>query len=254
MLLGVLAGALAATVVDRRRCRAALARAAREAREREAERALLAGQLVTAEQDERRRLALFLHDGPVQSLSGIALMHDAALAALAEGRPEEAAQVIRGAVERERNVVQTLRDLSFALEPVVLRDQGFDAAVRELADQIERAHGISVSLDVGAAERLGEKAKVALYQTIREALGHAVRRRAKRIGVGISERPDGSFACAITDDGVEERRRGTAEAISERTRVLSSDVSIAPAPEGGTAVLVTIPAYAAGPAASRARS
>ena len=33
--------------------------------------------LIAAEQDERRRLALFLHDGPVQSLSGISLMLDA---------------------------------------------------------------------------------------------------------------------------------------------------------------------------------
>ena len=38
---------------------------------------LLAQRLITAEQDERRRLALFLHDGPVQTLSGIALMLDA---------------------------------------------------------------------------------------------------------------------------------------------------------------------------------
>ena len=34
-------------------------------------------QILGAEQDERRRIALFLHDGPVQSLSGIALMLDA---------------------------------------------------------------------------------------------------------------------------------------------------------------------------------
>ena len=39
---------------------------------REAERARLSDQLITAEQEERRRLALFLHDGPVQYLAGIA--------------------------------------------------------------------------------------------------------------------------------------------------------------------------------------
>ena len=57
-----------------------------EAREREAERERLTERLITAEQDERRRLSLFLHDGPLQSMSGIALMHDAALAALEDGR------------------------------------------------------------------------------------------------------------------------------------------------------------------------
>ena len=45
--------------------------------------------LIAAEQDERRRIALFLHDGPVQNLSGIALMLDAALHSIDAGRLDE---------------------------------------------------------------------------------------------------------------------------------------------------------------------
>ena len=44
--------------------------------------------LIAAEQDERRRLALFLHDGPVQQLSGIALMLDAAVHLIASAAHE----------------------------------------------------------------------------------------------------------------------------------------------------------------------
>jgi len=245
LLLGALTGAAVAALVGRHRSSATVRRLRAEGREREAERTLLAGQLVTAEQDERRRLALALHDGPVQALAGIALMHDAALAALAEGRPDEAAPIVRGAAEREREVVQALRDLSFALEPVVLRDQGFGAAVRQLADQIETAHGISVALDLGAAERLGEKAKVALYQTIREAAGRAVGRRPRKLSIGVEEQPDGTFSCAIADDGVQERRRAAVEAIEERVRVLRGRVSVEAASGGGTVVLVRIPPYVA---------
>jgi len=244
-LLGGLAGAAAAAALERRRSASALRRRSAEADERAAERALLVSQLVTAEQDERRRLAVALHDGPVQALSGIALMHDAALAALAEGRDDEADSILRRVAEREREVVQTLRDLSFALEPVVLRDQGFGAAVRQLADQIEKAHGIAVTLDVGAGERLGEKAKVALYQTIREAAARAIVRRSHRLSVGVQEQPDGTFACAIADDGVEERRRASIEAIEERARTLSGRVSVERGSAGGTTVLVTIPPYVA---------
>src|SRR2546421_155912 len=58
-----------------------------------AEQARLSEQLVTAEQDERRRLADELHDGAVQSLSGIALMLDAVGAAIDEGRLEEAKRI-----------------------------------------------------------------------------------------------------------------------------------------------------------------
>ena len=92
--------------------------------------ARLAEQLITAEQDERRRLALFLHDGPVQSLSGIALMLDAVRQAIDEGRLDEAHQILEAALERHRDTIRSLRDLSFNLEPVILRDQGFTAAVQ----------------------------------------------------------------------------------------------------------------------------
>jgi signal transduction histidine kinase len=216
-----------------------------EAQERETERAHLTEQLITAEQDERRRLSLFLHDGPVQSMSGIALMHDAALAAIQDGRYEDAAKVIENSLERERRTIQELRDLSFAIEPVVLRDQGFEAAVRALGDQIEQSERITVATDAGAGERLSEKAQVALYQIIRESLNQAVRRRPHQIGVTVVELDGGGFAAEIADDGVGERRRASAEAIDERVRVLNGRVSIEARDEGGTAVRIVMPPYVA---------
>lgn len=246
--LGAALGALAAAAVERRRHRRAEERLAREAREREAERAFLAAQLVTAERDERRRLSLFLHDGPLQSLAGIALMHDAALRALAEGRADEAVGVIESALQREREVIQTLRDLSFAIEPVILRDHGFAAAVQALADQVREARRIDVDVDVALGERLGEKAQVALYQTIREAVGQAVRRSPTRIEVSLAEAP-GAFAARIADDGVDERRRASVEAIEERARILQGKVAVESRAEGGTVVNVSLPAYAAAQAA-----
>src|SRR5205085_10295879 len=95
------------------------ARLLAEAQVREAERARLSDQLITAEQEERRRLALFLHDGPVQSLSGISLMLDAVIDSLRANRRDEADRVLRSALERHRDTIRELRDLSFNIEPVV---------------------------------------------------------------------------------------------------------------------------------------
>lgn len=216
-----------------------------EAQERESERARLAEQLITAEQDERRRLSLFLHDGPVQSMSGIALMHDAALAAIRDGRYEDAAKVIESSLERERRTIQELRDLSFAIEPLVLRDQGFGAAVRALGDQIEQSHRITVSTETEAGERLGEKAQAALYQIVREALNQAVRRQPQVIGVTVLEADDGGVAVEIEDDGVGERRRASIEEVEERVRILNGRLSVESRAEGGTAVRVVLPPYVA---------
>ena len=221
------------------------ARLIAEAREREDERSRLTERLITAEQDERRRLSIFLHDGPLQSMSGIALMHDAALAALQEGRHEEAAGVIESSLERERDTIRTLRDLSFAIEPLVLRDRGFAAAVDALAEQVESAHRITVSADVTAGEQLAEKAQVALYQLIREAVSQAVRRRPSRIGVTVAANGNG-FITEIGDDGMGERRRGGIEELDERVRVLNGRVSVETGADGGTTVMVVLPPYAGG--------
>lgn len=219
-----------------------------EARERERERERLTESLITAEQDERRRLSLFLHDGPVQSMSGIALMHDAALAAIRDGREDEAAQLIESSLTRERATIRSLRDLSFAIEPLVLRDQGFVAAVNALAEQIERSQGITVTADVAAGERFGEKAQVAVYQLIREALNQGIRRRPGRIDVTVRECDDDAYETLIDDDGVGERRRGGIEDLEERVQVLNGRVTLESDPEGGTRVRVVLPAYAAIPA------
>src|SRR6266581_2972777 len=107
-----------------------------------AERARLAEQLITAEQDERRRLALFLHDGPVQALAGIALMLDAVGLAIEDRNVHEASSILEEALERQREAIRSLRDLSFSLEPVVLRDRGIEPAVRGLADELGLARQI----------------------------------------------------------------------------------------------------------------
>ena len=69
------------------------------------ERARLAERLITAEQDERRRVALFRHDGPVQDLAGIALMLDAVGHAIEVGELDTAKEVLADALQRHRDAI-----------------------------------------------------------------------------------------------------------------------------------------------------
>jgi signal transduction histidine kinase len=222
------------------------ARLLAEAQVREAERAQLSDQLITAEQEERRRLALFLHDGPVQSLAGIGLMLDAAVGSIGADRIDEADRVLRSALERHRETIRSLRDLSFNIEPVVLRDQGFGPAVRAFADQVGLSNRIQVDLDLATADGLSEKTRVALYQIIREAVNLALRRGPPtRISITVAEASDGSVETVIADDGTGERRRATFDAIEERARTLSGRLVVEAGSDGGTAVRVVLPPYAA---------
>jgi signal transduction histidine kinase len=221
------------------------ARLLAEAKVREADRARLTDQLVTAEQDERRRLALFLHDGPVQSMAGIGLMLDAAAGSIGSGRLDDAKRVLESAVEKHRETIRSLRDLSFDIEPVVLRDQGFGPAVRAFAERIGLASQVQIELDLEAADNLAEKAQVGLYQIIREAVDQAIRRGPpNRISIRV-EQLNGEIATEIADDGTGERRRRSFEAIEERARTLNGRMNVGAGENGGTAVRVVLPWYAA---------
>ena len=222
------------------------ARLLAEAQVRESERTRLSDQLIIAEQEERRRLALFLHDGAVQSLSGISLMLDAVIESLQGGRLEEATSVLGSAVQRHRETIRALRDLSFNIEPVVLRDQGFTPAVRAFAEQVGLSHRIQVDLDVEAADGLAENARVAIYQIIRDAVNQAIRRGPPtRISITVAEGVDGSVETVIADDGAGERRRASFEDIEERARTLSGRLELGAGEDGGTAVRVVLPSYVA---------
>ena len=215
---------------------------------RDDERERLVERIITAEQDERRRLALFLHDGPVQNLAGIALMLDAAVQAIDDGRPEAARGIMASALERHRETIRSLRDLSFNIEPVVLRDQGFGTAVEELANQLGMEHRVQIEVDVAPAARLGEKEQVGLYQIVRESLNQAVRRGPpSRISITIQETTGGQIETIVADNGTGERRTAALAAIGERASTLNGRFSVEQGADGGTAIRVVLPAYAGRP-------
>ena len=247
------AGTLALWLILRQRRRQEVsdrenARLLAEARVREREMSRLADRIITAEQDERRRLALFLHDGPVQNLAGIALMLDAAVHAIASGRGEDAREIMSSALGKHRETIRSLRDLSFNIEPVVLRDEGFTAAVEELAKQLGLEHEVRIELDVRQAERLNEKAQLGLYQIVREALNQAVRRGPPtKVSVEIRPNADGDLETIVSDNGKGERRRATLVSIEERAATLNGRSFLQQGADGGTAIHVVLPSYAGDP-------
>jgi signal transduction histidine kinase len=206
----------------------------------------LTEQVLAAEQDERRRIALFLHDGPVQSLAGVALLLDAALDFVRRAEPERADEILTRALERTRTTIGELRDLSFNLEPVVLRDHGFSSAVTALAQDKGIEHGIQVELDVTPADALGERAQAALYQIVREALEGAIRRGPpKSFTVRITPGERRAIDVAIHDDAPSERRRRSIEVLEERARGLDAELTVEQE-DHGTRMRLVVPLESGG--------
>ena len=219
-----------------------------QARMREAERAELSRRVVSAEQEERRRLSMFLHDGPVQTLSGVTMMLDAAVEALEAGDGEAALRVLDTARARQRSVIGSVRELSFALEPWTLRDQGFETALRAIADRFEADHDVTVTLDVGDAEQLSHDDQVCLFQIVREAMTNALKHAGPtRIEVSVQGSPGSGIEARVADDGSGVMRspddglphHGVAS-MQERAAILNGKLDIDAVPGRGTTVRVLV--------------
>jgi len=194
-----------------------------------------------AEQDERRRLAELIHDGPVQHLAAIAQMLDTALAT-AGGDVERSRTIVERALVLTREASSDLRELVTGLEPDALRRQGFAAAVHLLVDRVAGRRGIHVATDLAGGDALGENARVGLYQIVRESLDQALRRGPPtRISVRVAATASGGIELVVSDNGTRERRQAVLDGLAERAATLNAEFHAEQRPGEGTVVRVTIP-------------
>jgi len=207
----------------------------------DSERALLAERML-AEQEERRRVAELLHDGPIQQLSAISQMLDAGLAELQGGDEERAVEVFSRGLELARDAARDLRALCDDLEPRVLHQLGFASAAAALARRIASRHDVEIDLDVAYADELGENAVVALYQILREATEQAVRRGPlSRIEIALLATEGGGAELVVADDGPPERRAAVLEALAERAATLNGRFSSEVRYPRGSTVRIAVP-------------
>jgi two-component system NarL family sensor kinase len=211
----------------------------------DAERALLA-ERVLAEQEERRRLAELLHDGPIQQLAAIAQILDSALEAVRSGESQRAEELVSRGLELTRKASREVRALGEDLEPRVLRELGFATALDALARRYSARHGVTIQLAVEYANELGEHAQTALYQIAREAIDQAVRRGAPTIiEVSLLPVPGGGAEMFVSDDGPPERRAAVLESLAERAASLNARFSSEVRYPRGSTIRIELPPSAA---------
>jgi signal transduction histidine kinase len=128
---------------------------------------------VTSSRRERRRVAAYLHDGPVQELAGLAFsLAPVADGASSRGEDRDAA-VVRTVIDRLRATVRDLRALLVDLHPPTLATAGLDAALRDLVDPLS-AHGTSVELRIDDEGRLDADTQALVYRVAQEAVRNVI--------------------------------------------------------------------------------
>lgn len=131
---------------------------------------------VDASDEERRRIAATLHDGPVQELVASSLAVSGAAAAASGAGQEPLAEDIRSAATTVRASVASLRSLLVDLYPDRLADAGLAAALADLVGPL-RARGTTVNLDLdhAAMAQLDEAGQRLVYRVTRECLINVVK-------------------------------------------------------------------------------
>ncbi len=193
--------------------------------------------LVTAREEERRRLRRELHDGLGTLLTGVVLAADAT-ANTSTSRPDESAALLATVRSDLRTAVQEVRRLVDDLRPVAVAELGLVPALEIRAAQtVRRADGapLHVTVETDLDQPLPAALEVAAYRITTEALTNVVRHAdASQARIRLSVR-DGALEVEVHDNGRAERWGsgvGTAT-MRERAEELGGTCERGPGPHGG---------------------
>ena len=219
-------------------------RVRRRRAEREAH--TLSGRLITAHEDERRRLASELHDDVTQRLARLAI-EAAALQPRGAARPQQAEGP--SMYDELVRLSEDVHALSYRLHPTVLDDLGLMDALRAECDRTSRGQAFQVDFEAeGVPDRIPQDAALCLFRIAQEALRNIVRHaKARIVSVSIARNGRG-LQLAVVDDGVGFNASGPRPSPSlghasmrERARQAGGNLEIRSAPGQGTAVFAWVP-------------
>ena len=236
LVMAAQAALITALLVQRNRRR----RAEQEAR-------ALGGRLITAYEDEGKRLARELHDDITQRLAGVSI-EAATLGRLGDPAARQAAEQAIGS--ELATLSRDVHAMAYRLHPSVIDDLGLGEALRIECQRTARRGQVAVDFDgdESAGRARGDRA-LCLFRVAQEALRNAVRHAGpQRIQVELRA-ADGGLAVSVRDDGSgfdTEAARGHASlglaSMRERVALLGGRLDIHSRPGQGTRVTAWVPA------------
>ena len=220
---------------------------AEEIKQAEATQRLLLERTLSAQEEERRRIARELHDDAGQLLTALLV----GLRTLEDAR-ELADVKVQGHRLREiaAQAIDEVGRLARGLHPTVLDDHGLGVALSRYAAEYAKTHKIAVDLTLKELDssNLPSEVQITLYRILQEALTNVARHSgAKAVSIRFARMPR-AIEVAVIDDGcgfdaktvaVSSHRLGI-HSMRERAAMLGGTVSFIPQRKG-TKILVQVP-------------
>lgn len=213
--------------------------------------AALARRIIMAQEEERRRVARDIHDGPAQLLANLVMRVELMEPWLKEADPRMRDDMadLRGVV---RDSLHELRRIIFNLRPMALDDLGIAPAVRGYIEVLREQLGLEVDMHIhGRERRLAPAAETALFRVLQEALSNVHRHSGVNRAAVVLEFTAEGVRMSVRDGGegfdlasVEDRNIGARFGLlnmRERMRLLEGTFRVVTAPGQGTLVTVSLP-------------
>ncbi|WCN38122.1 sensor histidine kinase [Aneurinibacillus uraniidurans] len=210
---------------------------------------LLGIQIIQAQEEERKRVARDIHDGPAQSMANVALRSEIVEKMLNQNRIDEAKGELRLLKELTRASLVDVRKIIFDLRPMALDDLGLTPTLRKYLEEYEKRHHIETKLTLLSPERrLQSSIEVAVFRLIQESLNNTAKHAdAKRVEVKLEFKPK-KVLFMVADDGIGFEKQAKGErpqfgimGMQERVKLLQGTMKIDSKPGEGTVLFFGIP-------------
>jgi signal transduction histidine kinase len=205
--------------------------------------------VIEAQEEERRRLALELHDETGQALTSILLGLTAIRASSTDADAAQAEADVRALVVQ---ALQDVRALAVELRPAALDDFGLVPAIERLAETFTERSGIEAVVETSLEERLSGEIETTLYRVVQEALTNIVKHaEAAHVNITVSGRTH-SVEATIEDDGrgfaLDQVRPDALGLLGmrERMALVGGTLAVETSLESGTTVVARVPLVVAG--------
>ena len=208
----------------------------------------MATRIIKAQEEERKRVAREIHDGPAQSLANLVLRMEIC-ERLLDQDVDEAVKELGELKKTAKGSLTELRRIIFDLRPMALDDLGLVPALRRYLEDLRDRLGLSVELVIlGEEVRLDLNQEVTLFRLAQEAVNNARKHaQAKMIRVRLEFAP-AAVTLVVEDDG---RGFNPSEAgnlagfgllgMRERAELVDGDFEVTSAPGQETRVRVRVP-------------
>ncbi len=206
--------------------------------------------VISAQEDERKRIARELHDETTQTLSALLYTLDAATGTR---KPSQVQAYLAKVRELTVNAIDGVHKIIFDLRPTMLDQLGLVAALRWYADKRLGEAGVRVEVaESGAIQRLPSPLETALFRTVQEALNNIARHAgARHVRIGFDFQPD-RIQVKVEDDGIGFQVRQVAASsdprcglglvsMEERMIAVGGDFYLTSVPGEGTVILLRAP-------------